>query len=94
MDRDPPGVGVPLAEYADGVGITSRPKQYVVTNAAFLCTMADLFIEGAAVADSISWATFPFSSFYPSFVNTCIHLVRNAVGGGARGRAGGRKQPR
>lgn len=31
MDRDATGAGVPLTEYADGVGITGRPKQYVLT---------------------------------------------------------------
>lgn len=62
VDGDASRVGVPLAEHADGVGIAGRPKQYVLTNAAFLRTMADLLVvDGAAVADFVSWATFLFS---------------------------------
>lgn len=44
MVRDAPRAGIPLPEYADGVGIAWQPKPYVLTNAAFFCTMADLLV--------------------------------------------------
>lgn len=102
VHRDAPRVGVPLTEYADDVGITGRPKQYVLTNAAFLCKTADLLVvERATVADSVSWTTSLFSQcpcvfffFHDSFINTFMYLVRNAIGRGAWGCAGGSKQPR
>lgn len=57
MDRDAPRVSVPLTEYADGVGITGWPWQYVLTH-AFLCTMVDLLVvERATVADFVSWSS-------------------------------------
>lgn len=56
VDGDAPRVGVPVTEHADGVGITGRPKQYVLTNAAFLRTMADLLVvERATVAQFVSF---------------------------------------
>lgn len=61
MDRDTAGAGVPLPEHADGVGITGRPKQYVLTDAAFLRTMADLLaVVLTTVGDLIQWTTFLF----------------------------------
>lgn len=61
MDRDAPGAGVPLPEHADGVGITGRPKQYVLTDAAFLRTMADLLaVALTTVGDLIQWTTLLF----------------------------------
>lgn len=59
VDSDAPGAGIPLAEYADGVGVTGRPKQYVLTNAAFLRTMADLLVVVlTTLGDFLQWATF------------------------------------
>lgn len=75
VDRDAPRVGVPLTEHADGVGIIGRPKQYVLTNAAFFRTMADLLlVECTTVADSVSRAAF-LSSWCPCL---CFFFLHNS----------------
>lgn len=86
MDRDAPGAGVPLPEHADGVGITGRPKQYVLTNPAFLRTMADLLaVVLTTVGDFVHSATFLFRpcpclqcfffSSRVSFFNTSLFIL-------------------
>lgn len=75
MVRDAPRAGIPLPEYADGVGIAWQPKPYVLTNAAFFCTMADLLVVVlTTVADFALCITFLLSPCPQGFIISHHHV--------------------